>query len=506
MLPPMGIRYTFGHSEFDSRRGLLTVGKESCVLRPRTAAVLEQLLRRPGTVLTREELMRTVWPGLVVTANSLEQCMSELRRGLNGASGTTLRTVPRRGYLLEARVRVTDLGAARQPAGSRSMAVLPIRAERAAAARFAVAFTRELTAQVGRMPCTTVASPATVAQFSGDLRKIGHDLGVDYVVEGLAWRDAGEWHAEMRVSETAEARLVWAERLRHRGSAEESRRSLAGRVASLLTAELTALESRRPPETGVEDALAMTRRAYYLMDEALPEMSAEAFALAARATEVDERSAGPWAMVAHWHVASLATRSAPDRKAAVAAAEAAARRALALDPAHRLAYAALGAAHLFAGRLDEALVALERQMEINANVAGAHHLLGRLYLYRGEPGRAVKSLEEALAHAPRDPRRSLFLASLALAHLHLGEDAKALERAREAAAQPKPWPRSLEVLAMASGMAGDGEKARAAIRALLEHWPGYSRAAHQAELPGCAPAFNKRHARLLRALAHAGLK
>lgn len=501
----MGVRYTFGRSEFDARRGLLTVDGEACALRPRTAAVLEALLRRPGALMSREELMRAVWPGRVVTPNSIEQCMSELRRGLNGASGTTLRTVPRRGYLLEAQVRIAEAGPVRRSAGVRSLAVLPLKADRAGAMRFAAALAVDLAAELARAPCTTVVSPSTVASLAGDVRRIGRDLGVGYVVEGSAWREGGEWHAGISAAETEGARQVWIERFHHRGSAADSRREIATRVASLLSRELTALESRSPPVESVRDPLEMTRRAYYLMEHALPGMSADALALAQEAREADARAAGPWAAIAHWHLASLAVRAAADRERAIVQAEAAARRAIGLDPAHRLAHAALGGACLYAGRLEEALVALGRQMQLNPNLAGAHHLLGRAHLLRGEPEAALEPLERALALAPRDPRSSTFMASLALALLHLGDDHRALEVAQRAITQPPPWPRSFETLAMALVVSGRPDEARAAVQELLRHWSGYSIAQHRAELAGCSARFQARHGRLVRALALAGL-
>jgi DNA-binding winged helix-turn-helix (wHTH) protein len=70
-------------------------------LRPQTAAVLAYLLARPRAVVSKDELLREVWPNLVVTENSLVQCVREIRRELGDNQGVVVRTAPRRGYVLE---------------------------------------------------------------------------------------------------------------------------------------------------------------------------------------------------------------------------------------------------------------------------------------------------------------------------------------------------------------------------------------------------------------------
>lgn len=509
MLASMGTRYTFGQAQFDPRRGVLTVSGQPSALRPQTAAVLEELLKRAAVLVTREELLGAVWPGRVVTQNSLEQCMSELRRDLAGSTGCVLRTVPRRGYVLEAQVRSAEAPPLAGANGSRSLVVLPLAADgRRAEASFAAALTRDLIAEIGRAPCVTVVAESTAsscARSGLDARRIGRELGVDYVVEGAVSREQAVWNVALCASETAEARQVWAERFQRRGGEVESRRSIAACVSSVLASELTAIESLRGNQGGARDAREMTKRSYFLLASSLPGMSEEALSLAIEAIEVDDHAPGPWAFIAYWHVSAVATRAATDRKASIAMAESAARRALALDPAHRLAYGALAGALLQSGRLDEAFTALDRQMALNPNVAGAHHLLGRLHLLRGEPKRARDSVLQALALGPSDPRRPAFLDTLALVHLHLGHDKRALEVARQSRAEPKPWPRSLETLAMALSLDGRRTEARAAVEALLVHWPDYCLAQHRAELASRRAAFIARHDRLLRALSAAGL-
>jgi serine/threonine protein kinase len=100
--PRRGLR-RFGACTLDEARGELTAGDgRRSVLRPKTLALLLLLLERAGEVVSRETILDTVWPGLVVTDDSITQCVVELRKALGPADAGMLHTLPRRGYQLQA--------------------------------------------------------------------------------------------------------------------------------------------------------------------------------------------------------------------------------------------------------------------------------------------------------------------------------------------------------------------------------------------------------------------
>ena len=95
--------HRFGACTLDGARGELTAGDgRRSVLRPKTLALLLLLLERAGEVVSRETILDTVWPGLVVTDDSITQCVVELRKALGTADAGMLHTLPRRGYQLQA--------------------------------------------------------------------------------------------------------------------------------------------------------------------------------------------------------------------------------------------------------------------------------------------------------------------------------------------------------------------------------------------------------------------
>lgn len=89
-------------AEFHPQRSELRVDDRVVHLRPQTSAVLTYLLLHPDRLISKDELLQAVWPGVVVTENSLVQCVTEIRRELGSANRGAIETVPRRGYWFHA--------------------------------------------------------------------------------------------------------------------------------------------------------------------------------------------------------------------------------------------------------------------------------------------------------------------------------------------------------------------------------------------------------------------
>lgn len=91
----------FGRFEFDDRRRVLTAGRQPVRLSGQAIDLLDLLLRRPGELITREEIERTLWPDRNVHSDhSLDVVVSRLRTvlGNDGSDARFIETVPRRGY------------------------------------------------------------------------------------------------------------------------------------------------------------------------------------------------------------------------------------------------------------------------------------------------------------------------------------------------------------------------------------------------------------------------
>ena len=91
----------FNGFTLDLARGCLLRGDLEVKLRPKSFELLRYLIENHGRLISKEELIRSVWVDAAVTDNSLSQCLIELRRALGDDSQTIIRNVPRRGYIFD---------------------------------------------------------------------------------------------------------------------------------------------------------------------------------------------------------------------------------------------------------------------------------------------------------------------------------------------------------------------------------------------------------------------
>lgn len=94
-------RWTFGNAEFDETRWELAVAGRPVDLERKPLELLGQLLRHAGEVLTKDELLESIWTGRIVVEAALTNAVGKLRKALGDESQTLIVTVPRVGYRLE---------------------------------------------------------------------------------------------------------------------------------------------------------------------------------------------------------------------------------------------------------------------------------------------------------------------------------------------------------------------------------------------------------------------
>lgn len=501
--------YTFAGASFDADSGALTMGGRNSSLRPRTAAVLRCLLDHAGELVSKDHLLQEVWTDLVVTENSLAQCVKEIRRELGDSGETLLKTIPKRGYLLEVQVeragKLADF-----PRRARSIIVMPLANLDGTPDQdyFAEALTEDLTNEIGQVPTFTVIARGTAesyAQRPVDVREIGRDLGVAYALEGSVRRAEGRVVVGLGISDTRDARQLWRERFEGKDAELPLlQRAMAARVSRWLCVEMPTIENRESPAAHV-DAHDLAMRAWSLQYRAAPGVSREAHRLLLRAIELDPQSAFAWSGLAHIYISDLATRHTEDWEGSIARAEEAATRAIELDPQMTRALLSLAQTRSYQGRFEESLDVLDRVMVLNANMPAVYQWQGIAHMLMGNAHLAIRPLETCIELSPRDRRISTLTRNLALAYLHLGEDEKGLHLGERSMHQHPVWPRCYETLAMAYAVCGLMDDAQAIVQVLLRHWPGYSIAQHRAEMMSIRPAFLAQRERLLDGLRAAGL-
>src|SRR5512147_226701 len=100
--------YRFDRFTLDLRAGCMRLGEAEVPLRPKSFEVLLYLVRNPGRLVSKGELIERVWPGIAVTENSLAQCIKDVREALGDREQAIVQTVAKRGYRFRPAVSEMD--------------------------------------------------------------------------------------------------------------------------------------------------------------------------------------------------------------------------------------------------------------------------------------------------------------------------------------------------------------------------------------------------------------
>jgi DNA-binding winged helix-turn-helix (wHTH) protein len=100
--------FQFDRFELDLKRGCLRTNDREIDLRPKALEVLHYLVRNANRLVPKQELFEAVWPNVTVSDDSLVQCIRELRQKLGDEDRRLIKTVARRGYLLDARITIHE--------------------------------------------------------------------------------------------------------------------------------------------------------------------------------------------------------------------------------------------------------------------------------------------------------------------------------------------------------------------------------------------------------------
>jgi adenylate cyclase len=216
----------FAGVALDTARGCLHgAGGEQIRLAPKPFDLLVVLARNAGRTMTKDALLDAVWPGVHVTEDSLFQAVREARRAIGDEAGRVLRSVPRRGYLLDAEVTPGPAATGAEPpqpallppSDRASLVVLPFLNMSGDPAQdyFADGMVEDITAALSRIRWLFVIAPNSAFAYRGrpvDARELGREFGVRYVLEGTVRKAGGHVRIGCQLVQAESRRQVWADR------------------------------------------------------------------------------------------------------------------------------------------------------------------------------------------------------------------------------------------------------------------------------------------------------
>jgi adenylate cyclase len=207
----------FERFTLDIARSRLCADDEDIKLRPKSFDVLRYLVENADRLVTKDELVRAVWDKVVVTDESLTRCMSDVRLALGDADQRIIKTVPRRGYMFAAKVSKPVALTAALPLPDRpSIAVVPFtnRSGDAQQDYFADGISEDLITNLSKFAGLFVIARHSAFRYRGadlDVRQIGRELGVRYLLGGSVRRDAERIRITAQLVDAETSEQLWAE-------------------------------------------------------------------------------------------------------------------------------------------------------------------------------------------------------------------------------------------------------------------------------------------------------
>jgi adenylate cyclase len=337
-----------------------------------------------------------------------------------------------------------------------------------------------------------------------DVRQVGQELGVRYVLEGSVRKAGRRLRITGQLVEAATGRHIWADRFD--GDWEdvfELQDRITEGVVGAIEPNLRGAEierARRKPTANL-DAYDLYLRALPSFYKMTTEGLADAIAIFDRVAALDPDFVLGKAQASYARAVrlSLGKGEPDDREIAIRFAREVAASGTDDPEALRRVAHVLG---YNAKAYEEALGAITRSLELNANSATAYNSSGWIRLYRDQPAIAQDHFQRAIRLSPIDPERGMATTGLAVSLLMQGRHADGLDHARQAVREMPQYPSAHKVLIQALVLTGREDEARAAAARFLQMSPGYTLSYQQKITPYSNEAYCRQ---VLETLRRAGL-
>ncbi len=357
--------YEFGPFRLDARERLLLRDGKGVALTPKVFDVLLVLVQHNGHILSKDEVMKHVWPNTAVEEGNISRNISTLRKALGEAphKGQYIETIPWRGYRFVANVKeVRD-----SQAGPRidSIAVLPFKNVKADPSLdyLSDGITESLITSLALLTTLRVTSRNSAFRYKvreTEAQTVGRELNVQAVLMGRVAENEDMLSISVELVDARDDRHMWgAQYIRKTGDIFAAQETIAREIAEKLRLELTGQEKELLARRHTENT-----KAYLCYLKGRYHFNKLTFDGVQKGTEYFQR-------------------------------------AIEEDPNYALAYAGLGDCHNYLSHRDEAKKAVLKALELDEELGEAHASLGFFrFLYDWDFAGAEREFERALALSP----------------------------------------------------------------------------------------------------------
>ena len=490
--------YLFEDFRLDTDRRELRQGTKLIATETKVFDLLEFLIRNSARVVSRDDLIETIWEGRIVSESALSTTVNAARSavGDSGKEQRLIRTFTRKGFRFVGQVREerceVDIGAAlslpaalqRPPTlqlpDNPSIVVLPFAnlSMDPGQGYFADGMVEDITVALGRLPGLFVIGSGTAFTYrdrSVDARQVGKELGVRYVLRGSVRKDAGYVRITAELADATHGGQIWADRFEGKfESIFAMQDQVAAHVCTMIAPALRAAEIKRTEHKPTDNLTAydLVLQASRRYRESF-ELNKASLRLLNQAIELDTSYGGAYGLAAFcyfWQKAfGWTAPSDPSLKEGVRLAYLAAETSNGNSEALWMAAQAL---QLLAGDIDRVIAMTEKSLLLNPNSPGAWQASAAAHACRGDTNTALDHAERARRHSPFDPLASFYSSISGFVYFWAGRYKEAAIAIDEILRTQPNFPPALRMQIATYGILGRAKEGRACVERLRAVNPG----------------------------------
>ena len=488
------MRYLFEEYAFDTDRRELHRGADVISVTPQVFDLLDYLIRNRERVVSKDDLINAIWNGRIVSDAALTTRLNAARSALgdSGEEQRLIKTLPRKGFRFVGPVREAQGPAGATVTGNLeeepkralplpdkpSIAILPFTnlSSDPEQEYFADGMVEDIITALSRFKALFVIARNSSFTYKGraaDVKQVGRELGVRYVLEGSVRKAANRVRITGQLVDTATGAHLWAERFDGGlgdifDLQDQVTESVVGAIAPAV--EKAEIERARRKPTESLDAYVLYLRglaAFYQLGNR--QANDEALRLFNSAIELDPDFASAYARAAHCYVGAKINGWSSDTANDIAEVTRLAQRAVELGKDDAIALTASGWALAYAVRdLEVGAALIDRALVLNSNLAEAWNFGGWMKNFLGEPETAIERFARAMRLSPLDPWAIGVRNGTAFSHFLLGRYDEAASWAAMSLQDNPDFQPGLRIAAASNAMAGRPEQAHKAVARLRQ--------------------------------------
>jgi TolB-like protein len=505
------VQFLFAGHTLDTNRRELRRGSQLIAVEPQVFDLLTYLVENRERVVTKDDLIASVWSGRIVSDSTLTSRINAARKavGDNGVEQMLIRTVARKGLRFVGDVRAQSEDAeqaqATGPAPVEShepappalplpdrpaIAVLPFTNMSGDPEQeyFSDGISEDLITALSKLRWFFVIARNSSFIYKGKsvhMKQIAEELGVSYVVEGSVRKGDDHVRITAQLNDVATGSHIWAERYdRSLVDVFAVQDEITEAIVAAIEPQLYAAENfrarRKPPDS--MDAWDLVMRALWHYWRVTRQDMLVAQALLEKAIAIDPNYGQALGVFAATHTFS-AHMGWADTATTLPIAERAALAAIRADNEDPWAHLALGYVNLFRRRFDDSLAEFELALQLNPNFSLAQGYYGLTLSYCGRREEGDIAARRALRLSPHDPFSAMYCGIAAYAQFLGRHYDEAMRLANDGIRQRGDFVGAHRVLTAAAGMTGQSDVAKAALQELRRAQPNISLAWIESQMP-----------------------